>query len=302
MTPALRNVDPGGDSLRSTAPPAAEHIKGVRVSPSEVPPIGDRIRAERARRGVTVRGLARDVGVSASLISQIETGRSQPSVSTLYAITTALGISIEDIFAPVPADLTPATSPQEDAAEYDTATVAEDAAEAAGPAAGGLPAHPGALAGQSLGTHAALTSAQAMAGQTGADGAHAPTGGTTKSLVADRGRRVGPVVRPDDREALTLDTGVVWELLGQVPDVHVDFMLVTYQPGGSSSSSGTLMRHSGIEYGYLISGELVLTLGFDEHHISAGDAISFDSTTPHGYRNEGNEPAVGVWFVLERVH
>src|SRR6185437_8402126 len=50
------------------------------------------------RRGMTVRGLARAVDVSASLISQIETGKSSPSVSTLYAITTALQISIEDVF------------------------------------------------------------------------------------------------------------------------------------------------------------------------------------------------------------
>ncbi|WP_199701329.1 helix-turn-helix domain-containing protein, partial [Jiangella rhizosphaerae] len=70
------------------------------MSPSAVPPIGERIRHERLRRGVSARALAREIGVSASLISQIETDKSQPSVSTLYAITTALGISIEDIFAP----------------------------------------------------------------------------------------------------------------------------------------------------------------------------------------------------------
>jgi quercetin dioxygenase-like cupin family protein len=60
------------------------------------------------------------------------------------------------------------------------------------------------------------------------------------------------------------------------------------------------MRHTGTEFGYLVSGELILTLGFDEHHLRSGDAISFDSTTPHGYRNDSTEPAVGVWFVLER--
>jgi quercetin dioxygenase-like cupin family protein len=61
------------------------------------------------------------------------------------------------------------------------------------------------------------------------------------------------------------------------------------------------MRHSGTEYGYLLSGSLMLTLGFDEYRLSAGDAVSFDSTTPHGYRNDGLEPAVGVWFVLGSV-
>jgi transcriptional regulator with XRE-family HTH domain len=68
------------------------------VNESAVPPIGERLRAARVERGVSVRGLARAVDVSASLISQIETGKSSPSVSTLYAITTALQISIEDVF------------------------------------------------------------------------------------------------------------------------------------------------------------------------------------------------------------
>jgi hypothetical protein len=35
--------------------------------------------------------------------------------------------------------------------------------------------------------------------------------------------------------------------------------------------------------------------------LQPGDAVSFDSTTPHGYRNDGSEPAVGIWFVLERT-
>ena len=64
----------------------------------KVPVIGPRIRAERTRREITIRALARDIGVSPSLISQIETGKSQPSVSTLYAITTALGLPLEDLF------------------------------------------------------------------------------------------------------------------------------------------------------------------------------------------------------------
>src|SRR5215468_2158638 len=65
---------------------------------SQVPSLGERIRMERTRQGVSLRALARDVGVSASMISQIETGKSRPSVSTLYAITTALGMSLQEIF------------------------------------------------------------------------------------------------------------------------------------------------------------------------------------------------------------
>jgi quercetin dioxygenase-like cupin family protein len=60
------------------------------------------------------------------------------------------------------------------------------------------------------------------------------------------------------------------------------------------------MRHSGTEYGHVLSGELVLTLGFEKHRLTPGDSVSFESTTPHRYHNDGSVPAVGVWFVLER--
>jgi quercetin dioxygenase-like cupin family protein len=121
-----------------------------------------------------------------------------------------------------------------------------------------------------------------------------------EGLGAIRGRRLGPLVHPHERKALTLDSGVTWELLGELPDRSVDFLLVTYAPGGTSSSGGEMMRHAGSEYGFLMSGELVLTLGFEEIRLRPGDAINFDSTTPHAYRNEGDVPAVGVWFVVER--
>jgi transcriptional regulator with XRE-family HTH domain len=204
----------------------------------KVPPIGPRIRAERARREVTIRALARVVGVSPSLISQIETGKSQPSVSTLYGITSTLGLSLEDLF---------------DASDEDES--------AASPSA--------------------------------------PSASVLGYLSTDRAKGVGPHVSPKDRELLTLESGVTWERLGQVPHHHVDFLLVTYPPGSASSLDGRLMRHSGTEYGYLISGMLELNLGFDKYMLAAGDSVCFESTKPHGYRNDGKVPAVGVWFVLE---
>lgn len=245
------------------------------MSQAAVPPIGDRIRAERTRRGLTVRGLARDIGVSASLISQIENDKSQPSVSTLYAITTALGITIEELF-------------DEPGAGTQERTSDSAASVATFPAA--VPAVVSAAA-------AAATESATIPARAGADG----QGAAHRLVVPGRLRAVGPIVTPDQREVLTLDSGVTWERLGQVANTHVDFLLITYQPGGTSSSSGELMRHSGTEYGYLLNGSLVLTLGFEEHRLRPGDAVSFDSTTPHGYRNDGLEPAVGVWFVLERT-
>ncbi|QCD59573.1 helix-turn-helix domain-containing protein [Streptomyces hawaiiensis] len=208
------------------------------MSPAVVPPVGARIRQARLERGTSLRALAREIGMSASLVSQIETGKSQPSVSTLYAITTALGISVESLF---------------------------DVRESA------VASPPGA-------TPATVPHALA-------------------ALAADPGRRIGPLVGAEGRETLELDSGVVWERLGRVPGAETDFLLVTYRPGGSSSGSGALMRHPGTEYGHLTSGELILTLGFEEYTLRPGDSVCFESTTPHRYRNDGEVPAVGVWFV-----
>lgn len=61
--------------------------------------IGSQLRAERLRRDLSLRELARRLGVSASLISQVETGKSKPSVSTLYLIVTELGISLDQLLA-----------------------------------------------------------------------------------------------------------------------------------------------------------------------------------------------------------
>jgi transcriptional regulator with XRE-family HTH domain len=58
-----------------------------------------RLRAERERRGISLRELARRLKISPSAISQIETGRARPSVATLWAIVTELGMSLDDLFA-----------------------------------------------------------------------------------------------------------------------------------------------------------------------------------------------------------
>lgn len=59
--------------------------------------IGDRLRQERVSAGLSQRELARRLGVSASLISQLESGLSKPSVGTLYALVTELDLSLDRI-------------------------------------------------------------------------------------------------------------------------------------------------------------------------------------------------------------
>src|SRR5919106_1636311 len=80
---------------------AAERGRARRIEvlvAGELEDIGTRLREERDRVGISQRELARRIGVSASMISQIESGQSKPSVSTLYGIVTELGVSVDEIF------------------------------------------------------------------------------------------------------------------------------------------------------------------------------------------------------------
>jgi transcriptional regulator with XRE-family HTH domain len=199
----------------------------------ELEDIGTRLREERERVRISQRELARRIGLSASLISQIESGQSKPSVSTLYSIVTELGISVDDVFR-------------------------------------------------------------------GGDG-HVLSG----DGAADVGGEEGPVVRSDERHVIDLDTGVRWERLTSHQHEDVDFLHVVYDVGGSSATDTKLMRHPGREYGVVISGQLGVQLGFEQHKLGPGDSIAFDSTQPHRLWNLGEEPVHGIWFVVgrdERAH
>jgi transcriptional regulator with XRE-family HTH domain len=200
--------------------------------------VGGLIRRERLQRQLSLRELARRVGVSASMLSQVETGRARPSVSTIYAIAAELQLSIDALLS---------------------------------------------------GDEGAVTPVAGAGSQMSEEAAVLP-----ETLPASQ------LIRPEQRRKLELESGVTWELLSDLLPHLVDFMLVTYEPGGRSSSSGKLTRHSGTEFAFLLRGTLKVQVGFTEYVLRPGDSMAFDSAEPHLLSNEGTEPAVGIWFVLGR--
>jgi transcriptional regulator with XRE-family HTH domain len=188
--------------------------------------LGAELRRAREAQNLSLRAVASGVGVSASLLSQVETGKTQPSVSTLYALVTHLGISLDAL----------------------------------------------------LGTHADTPSAP-----------RAVTGGSD-----------AVVQRRADNPIIEMENGVTWERLAVGDSAVADPLVVTYAPGGSSSVDNKLMRHSGLEYGYLLEGRLTLKLDFDSYELDPGDSFCFDSSRPHLYLNATDAPAKGVWFVIGR--
>jgi transcriptional regulator with XRE-family HTH domain len=61
--------------------------------------LGRRLRAERLGQGIGLREMARRIGISASALSQIETGKARPSVSKLFDIVNLLGVSVDGLLA-----------------------------------------------------------------------------------------------------------------------------------------------------------------------------------------------------------
>src|SRR4051794_34483056 len=73
-------------------------LTGVTEGPSPAE-VGERLRERRKELSISVRELARRVAVSPSLISQIENGKTSPSVGTLYAIVTEMDLSLDEVFS-----------------------------------------------------------------------------------------------------------------------------------------------------------------------------------------------------------
>lgn len=64
------------------------------------PQARERIRTARLAGGLSLRELGRRTGVTASLLSQIENGKSNPSVNTLAALISELGLSLDGLLRP----------------------------------------------------------------------------------------------------------------------------------------------------------------------------------------------------------
>ncbi len=179
--------------------------------------------------------------MSASLISQIETGKTEPSINTLFAIVSELELSVNEIVFDLKQD-------------------------------DGLP--PGSADGD------------AVSGRTG------------KPRPADAPD--SPVQRSTSRTSISLESGVSWQRLTAQPDHNVDFLYLRYPPGSESTPPHSLMRHNGTEYGYILTGRLQVSIGFDTYEIGPGDTIAFDCTQPHRFATIGDETVEAVWFVVGR--
>jgi len=69
-----------------------------RATKDAVNGLGLSLRQAREKKGITLRAMARAIGVSPGLVSQVERGTVTPSVGTLYKMASRLGIVLDDLF------------------------------------------------------------------------------------------------------------------------------------------------------------------------------------------------------------
>ena len=62
--------------------------------------VGERLRAIRKTRRITLRTIAERAGLSESFLSQVERGRANASIASLKRIAAALGVNVADLFEP----------------------------------------------------------------------------------------------------------------------------------------------------------------------------------------------------------
>jgi transcriptional regulator with XRE-family HTH domain/uncharacterized cupin superfamily protein len=97
------------------------------TNPQHARAIGEKLRAVRQERDMSLRELAGKAEISASMLSQIETGKVFPSVRSLYSIASALNVSVDYFFPDPNGDVPNSEGSAEGVTEELTASEMRDA-------------------------------------------------------------------------------------------------------------------------------------------------------------------------------
>ncbi|MEL7566155.1 MAG: helix-turn-helix domain-containing protein [Dehalobacterium sp.] len=179
--------------------------------------VGKRIQELRKEKNMTITALANEANTSRSLISQIESGYTYPSLQTLEKIVKALGITLSNFF-------------KTDDSEIDENDF---------------------------------------------------------------------VVRADKRQMLYLpDTQNAYYLLSKTVYQNIEFLFTDYPPN-SNEDSYQFFVHEGLEFFWVVEGQIHLTVDGKTSILNKGDSGCFNSRLKHRYVNQGDTNAQIVLFSIK---
>ena len=81
--------------------------------------------------------------------------------------------------------------------------------------------------------------------------------------------------------------GVQRKIMGRVSQEQKLLLMDETFPAGINS--GDMMSHEGEETGFVVSGEIEVTVGDEVRLLKAGDGFHFNSETPHRFQNHSEE-------------
>jgi transcriptional regulator with XRE-family HTH domain len=122
---------------------------------------------------------------------------------------------------------------------------------------------------------------------------------SVSDLLSDGKVEPWVIMRPDQRKIIGHHNaagaeGVSAEIL--IPSAEgrlLEGFLVVIEPGGNTNG---ILQHKGEEVGFVVEGQLELTINKEVRLLSAGDSFYFPSNLPHAYRNPGKTRVRAVWI------
>jgi transcriptional regulator with XRE-family HTH domain len=109
----------------------------------------------------------------------------------------------------------------------------------------------------------------------------------------DLGLRTIQVMKAQDQRAINLsEASIKYRFLSrEFPGRQFEIMLGEIPPGYFYPP----FPHEGEEFGYVLEGQLRLTVGEETFALGPGDSYHFAASAPHGYQAEGSSPVRILW-------
>jgi transcriptional regulator with XRE-family HTH domain len=139
------------------------------------------------------------------------------------------------------------------------------------------------------------------------NGKNSPSIASLKKITAALGISIGELfeenrnevvyfVKKNERQVFeVIKDKVVFEFgASKVPGRRMEAIFFTLLPGGESDGD---YFHEGEEFGTVLEGRLLFQIGGKEYLLEPGDSIYFSSTTPHRWRNPGDETMRAIWVI-----